>query len=158
MRLCIDIVDQTETLTMEELQTVEGLLQFAAEEQRVPQNAEVSVTFVTNEDIRVINRDYRGKDQPTDVISFALEEMGEDEVKIVGAEVPPHLGDIIISVEKAREQAKDYGHSFQREIGFLALHGLLHLLGYDHMTEEDEKEMFSIQKEILEKYGLRRTI
>lgn len=158
MRLCIDIVDQTETLTMEELQTVEGLLQFAAEEQRVPHNAEVSVTFVTNEDIRVINRDYRGKDQPTDVISFALEEMGEDEVKIVGAEVPPHLGDIIISVEKAREQAKDYGHSFQREIGFLALHGLLHLLGYDHMTEEDEKEMFSIQKEILEKYGLRRTI
>ncbi|MDP4137699.1 MAG: rRNA maturation RNase YbeY, partial [Bacillota bacterium] len=94
---------------------------------------------------------------PTDVISFALEEDGEGEVEIIGADMPPVLGDIIISVDKAREQAEEYGHSLMRELGFLTVHGFLHLLGYDHMTEEEEKEMFTKQKEILNRYGLSRS-
>jgi probable rRNA maturation factor len=87
-----------------------------------------------------------------------MEEQGEGEVSIVGVDMPPVLGDIIISVPRASEQAEEYGHSFTRELGFLAVHGLLHLLGYDHMTEEDEKKMFGKQKEILDAYGLKREI
>ncbi|WP_421180526.1 MULTISPECIES: rRNA maturation RNase YbeY [Metabacillus] len=137
---------------------VETLLQHAAEAERVAQDAELSVTFVDNEKIKEINRVYRSKDQVTDVISFAMEEQGEGEVSIVGVDMPPVLGDIIISVPRASEQAEEYGHSFTRELGFLAVHGLLHLLGYDHMTEEDEKKMFGKQKEILDAYGLKREI
>ena len=96
MGLLIDIVDETNSVSADALQEVEKLLQFAAEKEGVQDQAEVSVTIVTNEEIREINRDYRGKDTPTDVISFALEEEGEDEVEIVGADMPPVLGDIII--------------------------------------------------------------
>ncbi|WP_243290600.1 rRNA maturation RNase YbeY [Bacillus sp. FJAT-47783] len=158
MRLMMDFVDETGVLTEEEQNKIELLLEFAAEEENVQSGAELSITIVTNEEIRQINREYRGKDQPTDVISFAMEEMGEGEVAIQGENLPVTLGDIIISVEKAKEQAEEYGHSFIRELGFLALHGFLHLLGYDHMTEEEEKVMFSKQKELLEKYGLHRSI
>jgi probable rRNA maturation factor len=156
MTLIIDFIDETNEVTEEQIEMIEKLLHYAAQAENVPDGAEVSVTFVDNEKIREINRDYRGKDQPTDVISFALEEMGEDEVEIVGMDMPPVLGDIIISVPKAREQAEEYGHSFMRELGFLSVHGFLHLLGYDHETEEEEKEMFSKQKQILEEFGLKR--
>jgi len=154
--LVIDFMDETNEITEEQVERIEKLLQHAAKEENVPDGAEVSVTFVDNEKIREINRDYRGKDQPTDVISFALEEMGEEEIEIVGVDVPPVLGDIIISVPKAREQAEQYGHSFMRELGFLAVHGFLHLLGYDHETEEEEKEMFTKQELILQQFGLTR--
>ena len=112
-------------------------------------HSEVSVTFVSNERIQEINREYRDKDTPTDVISFAMEELGEGEMELIGADMPRVLGDIIISIPKTKEQAEEYGHSFIRELGFLAVHGFLHLLGYDHMNEEEEKEMFTLQKEIL---------
>lgn len=154
--LVIDFMDETNEITEEQVERIEKLLQHAAKEENVPDGAEVSITFVDNEKIREINRDYRGKDQPTDVISFALEEMGEEEIEIVGVDVPPVLGDIIISVPKAREQAEQYGHSFMRELGFLAVHGFLHLLGYDHGTEEEEKEMFTKQELILQQFGLTR--
>ncbi|EIF13963.1 MULTISPECIES: rRNA maturation RNase YbeY [Bacillus] len=157
MGLLIDIVDETNSVSADALQEVEKLLQFAAEKEGVQDQAEVSVTIVTNEEIREINRDYRGKDTPTDVISFALEEEGEDEVEIVGANMPPVLGDIIISADRTKEQAEEYGHSFMRELGFLAVHGFLHLLGYDHMTKEEEEEMFSKQKDLLDEYGLTRS-
>ncbi|AWQ14044.1 MULTISPECIES: rRNA maturation RNase YbeY [Bacillus] len=157
MGLLIDIVDETNSVSADALQEVEKLLQFAAEKEGVQDQAEVSVTIVTNEEIREINRDYRGKDTPTDVISFALEEEGEDEVEIVGADMPPVLGDIIISADRTEEQAEEYGHSFMRELGFLAVHGFLHLLGYDHMTKEEEEEMFSKQKDLLDEYGLTRS-
>lgn len=157
-RMIIDMIDETELLTEEQLEMVETLLQHAAEAELVAQDAELSVTFVDNEKIKEINRVYRSKDQVTDVISFAMEEQGEGEVSIVGVDMPPVLGDIIISVPRASEQAEEYGHSFTRELGFLAVHGLLHLLGYDHMTEEDEKKMFGKQKEILDAYGLKREI
>ena len=120
----------------------------------------MSVTFMDNAAIQVINRDYRDKDQPTDVISFALEEETEEELPIIFDDeipaMPRNLGDIMISVERAKEQASEYGHSYDRELGFLALHGFLHINGYDHMTPEDEKEMFGLQKEILDAYGLKR--
>ncbi|AGF27012.1 rRNA maturation RNase YbeY [Bacillus amyloliquefaciens] len=157
MGLLIDIVDETNSVSADALQEVEKLLQFAAEKEGVQDQAEVSVTIVTNEEIREINRDYRGKDTPTDVISFALEEEGEDEVEIVGADMPPVLGDIIISADRTKEQAEEYGHSFMRELGFLAVHGFLHLLGYDHLTKEEEEEMFSKQKDLLDEYGLTRS-
>ncbi|MDR4435761.1 rRNA maturation RNase YbeY [Bacillus tequilensis] len=157
MSLLIDIVDETGSVSEEMLKEVENLLQFAAEREGVQDQAEVSVTIVTNEDIQQINKEYRGKDTPTDVISFALEEEGEGEVEIVGAEIPPVLGDIIISADRTREQAEEYNHSFKRELGFLAVHGFLHLLGYDHMTKEEEEEMFTKQKDLLDAYGLKRS-
>lgn len=157
MSLLIDIVDETGSVSEEMLKEVENLLQFAAEREGIQDQAEVSVTIVTNEDIQQINKEYRGKDTPTDVISFALEEEGEGEVEIVGAEIPPVLGDIIISADRTREQAEEYNHSFKRELGFLAVHGFLHLLGYDHMTKEEEEEMFTKQKDLLDAYGLKRS-
>ncbi|MTH52467.1 rRNA maturation RNase YbeY [Bacillus mangrovi] len=155
-RLSIDLTDETGTLSREDMQLVEEVLQFAAEAEESLPGSEVSVTFTDNARIQEINREYRDKDQPTDVISFAMEEMGEDEIEIIGADMPAVLGDIIISVERTAEQAADYGHSFQRELGFLAVHGFLHLLGYDHMTAVDEEEMFTKQKGILNSYGLTR--
>lgn len=156
MSLEIDIFDEVEEFGEEQLKQLENLLNFAASKEMVEPGSEVSVTFVTDERIHEINREYRDKDRPTDVISFALEEAGEGELEIVGADIPRVLGDIIISTAKAREQANEYNHSFMREVGFLLVHGFLHLLGYDHETEEDEKIMFSRQREILDEYGLTR--
>ncbi|KON70105.1 rRNA maturation RNase YbeY [Peribacillus butanolivorans] len=156
MILAIDLMDETNEVTEKAQNLVESILQFAAKKENIEEDTELSVTFVDNKRIQEINKEYRHKDAATDVISFALEEMGEDEVEIIGAEMPRMLGDIIISIERTKEQAEEYGHSFDRELGFLALHGFLHLLGFDHMTEEDEKVMFTKQKEILEEYGLSR--
>lgn len=156
MTLSIDFIDETEQLSEKDTELIQGILNFASSKEEVEENSEVSVTFVSNERIREINREYRHKDQPTDVISFALEELGEDEIEIVGEDIPRLLGDIIISVERAKEQAEEYNHSFSRELGFLSLHGFLHLLGYDHVEEEDEKKMFQRQKDILDEYGLAR--
>ncbi|MCC3356680.1 rRNA maturation RNase YbeY [Bacillus sp. REN16] len=156
MRLEIDFNDEIGEVKEEESTLVKELLFLAADKEGVKEGTEVSITFVDNKRIQEINREYRDKDQPTDVISFAMEEMGEGEIEIIGEDIPKLLGDIIISIPRAREQAKDYGHSFARELGFLAVHGFLHLLGYDHMTKEDEDKMFSRQNEILEAYGLER--
>ncbi|QXJ46537.1 rRNA maturation RNase YbeY [Bacillus altitudinis] len=158
MTLLIDLIDETGQVSKEQLEEVEKLLQFAADALEVKDQAEVSVSIVSNEEIHQINKEYRGKDAPTDVISFALEEEGEGEIEIIGVDdIPPVLGDIIISVDRTKEQAEEYGHSFMRELGFLTIHGFLHLLGYDHMTEEDEKEMFAKQTKILDDYGLSRS-
>ncbi|MGG4504535.1 rRNA maturation RNase YbeY [Heyndrickxia sporothermodurans] len=154
--LIIDFNDETNEITKQNQELLEDLLNFASKKFEIEDGSEISVTFVTNEKIQEINRDYRGKDQPTDVISFAMEELGEDELAIQGIVMPRVLGDIIISVPKTKEQAAEFGHSFERELGFLAVHSLLHLLGYDHMTEEEEKEMFGLQREILDEYGLKR--
>ncbi|HIX84858.1 MAG TPA: rRNA maturation RNase YbeY [Candidatus Megamonas gallistercoris] len=117
-------------------------------------NAEVSITFTDNEHIHEINRDYRNVDRPTDVISFALNE--GDEPEIEGGAPINVLGDIIISVEKAIEQAKDYGHSIEREVAFLTVHGMLHLLGYDHIEEDDRKEMRREEDFVMEKLRINR--
>ncbi|RHW41022.1 rRNA maturation RNase YbeY [Neobacillus notoginsengisoli] len=156
MSLTIDFLDETGAVQDEAVSKLESLLNFAAKQLRVEEGSEVSVTFVGNERIHEINREYRKKDAPTDVISFPMEEPGEGEIEIIGAGLPRILGDIIISIPKTEEQAKEYGHSFMRELGFLAVHGFLHLLGYDHETDEEEAEMFSLQKGILDAYGLSR--
>ena len=106
---------------------------------------------LNNEKIREINKEYRNKDAVTDVISFAFEE-----VKDVNYEDVRFLGEIYISYERCKEQAKDYGHSVRREFCYLAVHGLLHLLGYDHMTEEDKKVMRALEEEILNEYDITR--
>lgn len=133
-----------------DLKELENLLTFALNKEDV-QNASVNVILVDNDMIRKINREYREKDYATDVISFALEE---------GLEFPNGgiriLGDIYISVEKAEEQGNLYEHGFRREISFLAIHGLLHLLGYNHETEEEEEVMFGRQELILNEYGIKR--
>jgi probable rRNA maturation factor len=156
MSLSIDFLDETNELMEDNIAQIKDLINFAASKEGIEPDSEVSVTFVTNDRIQEINREYRDKDRPTDVISFAMEELGEGEVELVGAEMPRVLGDIIISVAKAQEQAEEYGHSFMRELGFLAVHGFLHLLGYDHENAEDEERMFSRQKDILDEFGLTR--
>ena len=110
-----------------------------------------SVIIVDNEKIHKINKEYRNIDRETDVISFALEDdktMPEDKIRM--------LGDIYISIDKAKSQAKEYNHSLKRELCFLMTHGFLHLLGYDHMKKEDEQIMFPLQEKILEEYGVKR--
>ena len=156
MYLALDLNDETKSLTSANLNLIEKMLNHAAEAQGIEAGSELSVTFVNNDEIRQINNEYRGKDVPTDVISFAMEELGEGEIVINVEGAPRILGDIIISVERAKEQAADYGHSEERELGFLAIHGFLHLLGYDHMEEDDEKEMSEKQEAILQSFGLRR--
>ena len=149
----IDFSDHTELVQDEWLTQIDELLTFAKKQENIEEEAELSVTFVDKEEIQEINKMYRDKDKVTDVISFALE---EDEPEITGLDMPRVLGDIIICTDVAKEQANNYGHSFERELGFLALHGFLHLLGYDHMNEQDEKEMFGRQEQILNAYGLTR--
>lgn len=156
MALSISYLDETSEVQAEELDLIKQLLNKAAEYENLSGEIEVSITFVDNEKIRKINKQYRNMDKPTDVISFALEEQVEGEVEIVGVTLPRILGDIVISIPKAKQQAKVYNHSYRRELGFLALHGFLHLLGYDHGTEKEEQMMFQRQKEILEKHGLTR--
>ena len=109
----------------------------------------LSVTIVNNDYIHEINRTYRHIDRPTDVISFAFLDDVPNKEALLQSKQMVVLGDIYISYEKAEEQAKSYGHSLERELKFLFVHGLLHLLGYDHMNEEDEKVMIRLQDEIL---------
>ena len=113
-------------------------------ENRFKDNKCCSLIIVNNEEIHNINREYRGIDRPTDVISFE-----EKDNSIDGESDNDYLGDIFISIDKVYEQAKLYGHSDEREMAFLLCHGLLHIRGYDHMNDEDEKEMFALQDEIL---------
>lgn len=168
----------------------------------VDRDAEISVLFTDNENIRELNREHRGIDRTTDVLSFPMYEFDQDGEMIdeygeyglgdendiddesgaddssdksgLGYKSDEYyaydeneeygelfedelcLGDIVISLERAAEQAKEYGHSFEREVAFLTVHSMLHLLGYDHMTPEDEEEMFGHQKKIMEKLGISR--
>ncbi len=120
-------------------------LESCASQHQVAAGAEVDVTLVAEEEIQRLNRDYRGVDRPTDVLSFALEE-GEEEPALA-QELPQQLlGDIVISAPAAARQAQDYGHSLERELVYLAIHGLLHILGYNHETEE-EKALMRQQEE-----------
>ena len=114
----------------------------------------VSVSIVDNRYIHKINKKYRHIDRPTDVISFAFLDSENNYDKVLFSPGPVVLGDIYISLEKTKEQAEEYGHSLHRELSFLFVHGLLHLLGYDHMNEEDEKEMFQLLEEILSEKGV----
>lgn len=128
------------------------------EEERVLPEVDVYITLTNNEEIHKINKEYRDVDRPTDVLSFPMYERDE----IAGLkndtddEIEKILGDIIVSIEKVREQAEEYGHSFERELAYLVTHGMLHLLGYDHMIEEEKAVMRKREEEILETLNITR--
>lgn len=160
----IALYDETNRVSKEHLALIEKVIKSAALELALQDNVEVSITIVDNDRIHEINKEYRSVDRPTDVISFAIEdddedylenffnsEMGDDEIVL-----PRLLGDIFISIDQAEIQADEFGHSFEREFGFLAVHGFLHLNGYDHQTDEDEKIMSDLQDKILEGNQLER--
>jgi probable rRNA maturation factor len=152
---------------------LENLLKIAGEEEGVSDGI-VALTLTDDEGIRELNRQYRGLDKPTDVLSFSMRESAGEEPPIhfgdeyeavkeegpdqgdAGEPFPELLGDIVISVPRAEAQAAEYGHSFERELGFLFVHGFLHLLGYDHDDEDKERLMFAKQEQILAKAGLTR--
>ena len=141
-----DIVEVTSELKKLIVNSVAESLKY----EEFPDKCEVSVTLVDNEEIHVLNREYRDVDRPTDVLSFPI----FDEDDMGGKTV---LGDIVLSLERAREQAEEFGHSFEREVAFLTVHSMLHLLGYDHEEgKAQESEMFSRQEAILCKMGLAR--
>ena len=156
----IAISDETKRLERKHLTLVEELIREASKELGLEDNIELSITFVENQKIQEINRDYRSIDQITDVISFAIEDNDDEEFwsffEAEDLSIPRLLGDIFISIDRTKEQAKEYGHSFKRELGFLVVHGFLHLNGYDHQTEKEEKEMFALQEKILKEHGLER--
>jgi len=135
---------------IKELDEVKKFLEYCIKKLKI-EDAYFNIIIVDNEKIHEINKTYRNIDRETDVISFAL----EDDKSFIDLDVRI-LGDIYISIDKAKEQAENYNHSLLRELSFLSIHGLLHLLGYDHMNEEDEKVMFNLQKELLDEYGIRR--
>lgn len=146
--------DQSRVTCPEELLTFsEKVLTQALQELNLPQDAEVSVVFVDDVAIQDLNREYRQKDTPTDVLSFAQQE-GEDLIDAYGV---PVLGDIVISLERATEQAESFQHSLMRELAFLLVHGLLHLVGYDH-DEEFEGEMREKQEAVLRAIAVDRSI
>lgn len=150
----IDLVYENETTSFQEDYQDDfiAIVRTALDELDIEDDVELSVILVDDERIHDINRDYRAIDAATDVISFALEE-GET-FDLAG--MPRSLGDIFISVDHAIAQAEAYGHSLRREMCFLFTHGLLHLLGYDHMTPEEEKEMFALQDDILGALDIKR--
>lgn len=163
-KLDIALYDETERVKQQHLALIEKLIEATANELEIEENFEVSITIVDDERIQEINRNYRSIDAATDVISFALEDGDEKDFDVffdsefadMDIDMPRLLGDIFISIDKTEEQAKDYGHSFERELGFLTVHGFLHLNGYDHQTKEEEKVMFSLQEKILEENNLER--
>ncbi len=150
----MDVLFENNTNEKINYELIEKVISESLKYEGISNNAEISVTIVDNEEIRKINNKFRNIDKATDVLSFPLidfnvESLPEDNSKI-------YLGDIIISIERAEEQAEEYGHSLDREIGFLTAHSMLHLLGYDHMIQEEEKIMFKKQEDILNNLGLRR--
>ena len=146
----VELFNQTEK-EINELDTVLKVLDSALKKENLD-DVSFNLIIVDNEYIHELNRTYRNIDRETDVITFAL----EDEDSIVLPSDERVLGDIYISIDKAESQSEEYGHSLLRELSFLAVHGFYHLLGYDHMTEGDEKVMFKKQEEVLEEYGISR--
>ena len=162
----IEMVDETGQVSEEILKQTQEILEFAAQKTG-KENKEMAVTFVSNERSQELNLEYRDTDRPTDVISLeykpeldiAVDEedlLDHPELAEMLEDFDAYIGELFISVDKAREQAEEYGHSFEREMGFLAVHGFLHINGYDHYTPEEEAEMFGLQEEILTAYGLTR--
>jgi probable rRNA maturation factor len=121
-------------------------------EKNIAKETEVDLTFVDDQTIQQLNMEYRGIEAPTDVLSFSQIEVSEDEPEFVDLSDVKVLGDIVVSMETALRQSEEYGHSLSREIAFLTLHGLLHLLGYDHQNPEEEELMLDKQEAILNQW------
>lgn len=146
----VEIFNNTDE-EIKELDTIKEVLDYAIKKEKLGK-VEFNVIIVDNNYIHELNKTYRDIDRETDVITFAL----EDDKKMVNASDIRVLGDIYISIDKAKTQAEEYGHSFLRELSFLAVHGFYHLLGYDHMTKEEEEVMFAKQEEVLSECGIKR--
>lgn len=173
MTITLNWSDDQEVLPIQDkhIELLESLLVEAARAEGV-EEGEVSLTFVDDETIRELNREYRGMDKSTDVLSFPMEEdelEGEEALELEDDEeseetdeleddelMPLLLGDVIISVPTAIRQSEEYGHSIERELGFLFVHGFLHLIGYDHENEEAERDMNRRQEAVLAQVGLTR--
>ena len=151
----------------EQINKIKKVIDFALKEEEVSVPYEISVLFVDNDEIRQINRENRNIDRETDVLSFPMldyenkmvfkecyKDFVFDETFLDGDKLV--LGDIVLSLEKALQQSKDYNHSFEREVSYLVVHSVLHLLGYDHDTNENEKEMFALQEKILANLNINR--
>lgn len=137
---------------------IKRVVQAVLEEEEIVHELYINITLTNNEEIHIINKQYRDVDRPTDVLSFPMYERNEipelrKKDNIFAEEI---LGDIIISIPKVREQAEEYGHSFERELAYLTTHGMLHLLGYDHMIDEEKEQMRKREEEILEKLNITR--
>lgn len=145
----IGIFNQTNEKLDKELDELKDMLSDFCKREDLG-NVIFNIIIIDNPTIHKINKEYRDKDAPTDVISFAL----EDDKTVIEPDRVRILGDIYISIDKVHEQALEYGHSFKRELSFLAVHGLLHLLGYDHMEKSDEEVMFKKQEEVLNYYEI----
>ncbi len=146
----IEVFNETEEDLSKDIMELKDFLYKVAKDEKLD-NIIYNVIIIDNDRIQKINKEYRGKDMSTDVITFALEDdktFNRTDIRV--------LGDIYISIDKVRSQALEYGHSFKRELYFLSIHGFLHLLGYDHMKEEEEKVMFKKQEEVLLRYGIER--
>jgi len=129
-----------------------GLAEQLLKEHEIPEAAEIGIVFVDDAYIAGLNKQYRGVDAPTDVLSFAMLEG----LPMPGDEEEPMLGDVVISLETAQRQAQDFGHSLEREIAYLTVHGVLHLLGYDHQTPPDKEAMRAIEEKALKSVGVSR--
>ncbi|MBM6841413.1 rRNA maturation RNase YbeY [[Clostridium] spiroforme] len=152
MEIDLAIINETDDFHDDYETVYTNIIKEACQQLNIEDDLELSVIFVDDARIHEINREYRNIDRSTDVISFAL----EDNEQYYMEGMPRTLGDIFISIDHAKKQAQEYGHSFYREMCFLFTHGLLHLLGYDHMEKEEETEMFRIQNNILNALKIER--
>ena len=144
-----EIINNTKK-DIKEITNLNNYIKFLTKELNI-ENAIFNIIFVTNDEIHRLNKGYRNIDRVTDVISFALEDNKKIDLESIRV-----LGDIYIAIDVAYNQAREYNHSKEREVSFLATHGVLHLLGYDHMNPKDEKIMFDLQEELLSKYNITR--
>lgn len=150
----VDIIDEHRCLTNEQKKMLANVLKHAYMNERLTNNLEVVLSIVTDDTIQQLNDQFRNKKEVTDVLSFPLHERAEIEDGI--NDYPLAIGDIIIAYGRAKEQAEAYGHSLERELAFLAVHGFLHLIGYTHDTAEEEKKMFAKQEKVLKELELER--
>lgn len=137
-------------------QVIQNVVNSAAKVVKLPKNSEISILLVDNSYIKELNFIYRNQNRPTDVLSFAMNELAEDEPDYESLEDVNILGDIVVSLEKAVEQSEEYGHSISRELGYLVAHGMLHLIGYDHETEEETRGMRNLEEKIMQSVKLER--
>lgn len=153
----LTLYDDDNLLDAEHKELATNLVNYAAKELDSAPDTEMSITIVDDDEIQRINREYRNTDRVTDVISFAIEDGEDEDETFAGFEgIPENIGDLFIDPFKVRKQAEEYGHSFERELGYTVVHGFLHLNGYDHIKEEDEAVMIPLQEKILSAYGLER--
>lgn len=157
----IDIISSNEQekyeISEELMKKIESVIKECENEEEIFFDNEISITFTDNENIRQINNDYRQKDVETDVLSFPIYEKCElDEEKNIESDFIRPLGDIVISMEKADEQSKDFGHSFEREVCYLVCHSMFHLMGYDHIQEDEKKIMREKEEKVMDKLNITR--